>query len=141
MDRNKFQKDAAFKQLLHNVLETTQHNEELVREQVSENEEQLLALQRRFSAQPLRGFKPGQIVQWKPGMRNRRLPKYGEPAIVMEVLNPAVFDNDVNSHGSNLYHEPLTLVLGIIDPDDGEYLCLHYDGRRFEVQTDCGETP
>ena len=139
MNRNKSQKDAAFKQLLNNVLETTQYNEELVREQINDNEERLLALQRHFSAQPLNGFKPGQIVQWKPGMQNRRCPKYGEPAIVMEVLNPAVFDNDVNSHGSNMFREPLNLVLGIVD-SDGDFLCWHYDGRRFEVLADAGES-
>ena len=139
MDQKNFNKDAAFKQLLHYVLETTLHNEELVREQRNDNDEQLLALQRRFSTQPLGGFKPGQIVQWKPGMQNRRLPKYGEPMVVMEVLNPAVFDEDVNSNGSNLYREPLTLVLGAVD-SDGDFLCWHYDGRRFEVLADTGET-
>ncbi len=139
MNRNKLQKDAAFKQLLNNVLETTQHNDELEREQFNDTEERLQALQRRFSAQPPNGFKPGQIVQWKSGMQNRRFPKYNEPAVVMEVLNPAVFDNDPKSHGSNMFREPLNLVLGLLDAD-GDFFCWHYDGRRFEVLADAGET-
>jgi len=99
-----------------------------------------LAQQRRFAAAPLNGFRAGQIVQWKPGMRNKRIPDYGQAAIVMDVLNPPVYDSRKELEGSNLFREPLNLALGVKD-DDGDFLIFHFDGRRFEVSTDEGVTP
>jgi len=32
----------------------------------------------------------GDVVAWKPGLRNRRWPNYGKPAIVVEVLDRPV---------------------------------------------------
>ena len=83
----------------------------------------------------LEGFHPGQIVQWKAGMKNRTRPANAEPVIVMEVLNPPVYDMSKDMCGSNLFREPLTLVLGMHDTD-GEFLLFHYDGRRFELAAD-----
>ncbi len=132
--------DSAFKHLMSNMLEGAVHSSELTEDDpINDRHEHLLALQRRFAASPASGFRPGQIVQWKPGMRNRRIPADGEPAIVMEVLNPPVFDMCPDMEGSNLFREPLTLVLGINDKE-GDFLTFHYDGRRFEVSPDAGET-
>jgi hypothetical protein len=33
-------------------------------------------------------FAVGDLVTWKPGLKNRRIPRYGQPAVVMEVLDP-----------------------------------------------------
>jgi hypothetical protein len=133
--------DSAFNHLLNNMLEGAVHSSSLSDDEpVNDRHEHLLALQRRFATSPATGFHPGQIVQWKPGMRNRRIPVDGEPAIVMEVLNPPVFDMRPEMEGSNLFREPLTLVLGLSDKN-GDFLTFHYDGRRFEVCTDAGETP
>jgi len=136
MERN-HKKDAAFNQLLSNKLDGSVHTAELADEIAAERGEQLVALQHAFASMPTAGFRPGQIVQWKIGMKNRSKPAYAEPAIVMEVLNPPVFDTSKEMAGSNLFREPLTLVLGLHDTD-GDFLLFHYDGRRFEVAHEAG---
>jgi hypothetical protein len=72
---------------------------------------------------------PGDIVCWKDGLKNRKRPAYGEPAIVIEVLKEPVFEG-TDDAGSPYFREPLTLVLGLLNGDD--FLIFHYDGRRFE---------
>jgi hypothetical protein len=37
-------------------------------------------------------FRKGQFVKWKSGLKNRRFPDYGEPAIVTAVLPSSIFD-------------------------------------------------
>ncbi len=32
-------------------------------------------------------FRSGELLCWKPGLRNRRTPAYGTPAVVLEVLD------------------------------------------------------
>ncbi|MFP4077132.1 MAG: hypothetical protein ACLFTD_11735 [Halochromatium sp.] len=80
-------------------------------------------------------FKPGDLVCWKPGLRNRRVPAYGTPAVVLEVLDPPIADSERES-GSAYFREPLSLVLGLFwdqDPGRGDFVIFHFDGRRFEV--------
>jgi hypothetical protein len=136
MERN-HKKDAAFNQLLSNMLDGSVHAAELAGEIATERGEHLVALQHAFANAPAAGFRPGQIVQWKSGMKNRSKPAYAEPVIIMEVLNPPVFDSSKEMAGSNLFREPLTLVLGLHDTD-GDFLLFHYDGRRFEVAQESG---
>jgi hypothetical protein len=79
-------------------------------------------------------FKPGDRVCWKPGLRNRRLPAYGTPAVVLEVLDPPITDGETES-GSTYFREPLSLVLGLFwdrEPGRGDFVIFHFDGRRFE---------
>jgi hypothetical protein len=79
-------------------------------------------------------FAAGDLVTWKPGLKNRRVPRYGEPAVIVSVLDVSVFDTDPES-GSTYFREPLTLVLGVIwdrDPGRGDFVTFHFDGRRFE---------
>jgi hypothetical protein len=75
-------------------------------------------------------FTPGQIVQWKPRLRNKRLPEYGQPAIVMQVLAEAII-NTGEPADSPYYREPLTLVLGMLD-GAGDLACFYFDAQRFE---------
>jgi len=82
-------------------------------------------------------FKPGDLVRWKPGLMNRRCPRYGTPAVVMEVLDPPILDKDPES-GSTYYREPLSLVIGLIwerNPGRGDFVIFHVDGHRFEPWT------
>lgn len=77
-------------------------------------------------------FQEGQLVQWKRDMKNRRSPDYGQPIIVVEVLDEPVYDTSSDkSAGSPYFREPLTLVAGWLD-EDGDFVCLHYDGQRME---------
>jgi hypothetical protein len=75
----------------------------------------------------------GATRQVESGLKNRATPGYNEVAIVREVLVAPVFDSCEAGKcaGSPYFGEPLTLVLGILDPD-GDFLEFHYDGRRFE---------
>ena len=78
-------------------------------------------------------FEKGQLVRWKAGLKNRAIPAYNEPAIIREVLTAPVYDacETARCAGSPYFGEPLSLVLGIVDPD-GDFVELRYDARRFE---------
>ena len=76
-------------------------------------------------------FKLGQIVRWKQGLKNKSAPQYNQPAIVWEILAKPVFDTvRAQVATSPNFHEPLDIVLGVMDGD--EFLLLHFDSRRFE---------
>jgi hypothetical protein len=78
-------------------------------------------------------FKPGQMIQWKRGLRNRLRPAYGAPVVVVEVLEQPVYDKSrlKEGAGSAYYREPLTIVAGLLD-NDGDLIFFHYDQRRME---------
>jgi len=76
-------------------------------------------------------FEKNQIVRWKKGLQNRRLPAKNQPAIVMDVLHPPILSSEEQS-GSPYFREPLDIVLGFIDESDGDFMAFHYDSRRFE---------
>jgi hypothetical protein len=75
-------------------------------------------------------FKPGDLVVWKPGLKNRAKPALKEPAIVVQVLVEPLKDNTKES-GSPYFNEPLDLALGLLDEDD-DFTVFYYDRRRFE---------
>jgi len=75
-------------------------------------------------------FKVGDLVCWKPDLKNRRRPKKGEPAIVVEKLDTPVYDEE-KGPGSAYFREPLDFVLGFLDEEDGEFVLYHFDSRRF----------
>lgn len=75
-------------------------------------------------------FEPGDIVQWKTSLKNRRYPEYEQPAIVLEVLSDPFFD-DEDTTASPYYREPLDLKLGFFD-QDGDLVSYYFDSRRFE---------
>lgn len=82
-------------------------------------------------------FNEGDLVCWKPGLRNRRHPAYGTPAIVLEVLEQPIFDSEQES-GSTYFREPFDLVLGLIwneRPARGEFLAFHANSARFQPWT------
>jgi hypothetical protein len=76
-------------------------------------------------------FVKGQFVKWKPGLRNKAFPDYGEPAIVMTVLAEAIFDPSENSASSPYFREPLTMIIGTYADDD--LVEFYVDARRFEI--------
>ena len=80
-------------------------------------------------------FKTGDIVQWKQGMRNKKRPFKHEPAIVVDILDPPIFDENQDS-GSTYFREPLNMVIGIADYNEkDDTICLllfHVDKRRFQ---------
>lgn len=76
----------------------------------------------------------GDLVTWKPGLKNRRLPRHGQPAVVMAVVDPPVTDRDPDP-GSTDFNELLDVVSGLYPdagPARGERLTWHLAGRRFQ---------
>ena len=93
------------------------------------------ALRARYESLSQRhAFKPGDLVFWKPGLRNRRYPRNDKPAIVLEVLERPVTDDETET-ASTYFREPLDLVLGVfLDEGEhrGDFLSWHFDSRRFQ---------
>lgn len=75
-------------------------------------------------------FRRGQLVRWKPGLRNKLLPEYGYPAIVLDVLREPMI-NRADPPNSPFFRERLDLALGVLDAA-GDFVCFHFDARRFE---------
>lgn len=77
-------------------------------------------------------FQRGQTVQWKQGLKNRARPQYGQPAIVVQILDEPILDTSEEA-GSAYFRESLDIVLGMLAPEDGGFVLYHYDRRRFEA--------
>lgn len=75
-------------------------------------------------------FEIGQVVKWKPNMNNKKLPKQNQPAIVVEVLEKVLIDEETSA-SSTYFQEPLDIVLGVFGKD-GTFLTFYHDSRRFE---------
>jgi hypothetical protein len=91
----------------------------------------LLAMHERLNDGHEGMLKPGMLVQWKPGLKNKKTPAYGSPAVVLEALTPP-FLNTQSEPYTPYFREPLGIVIGVIDEDDGELLTWHVDARRFQ---------
>ncbi len=74
-------------------------------------------------------FKPGDLVTWKPGLRNRVMPEYGEPIVVVEVYDEPIYDQTSDS-SSSYFREPLHLRCLVVDKD-GDALIFHFDAARL----------
>lgn len=76
---------------------------------------------------------PGMIVTWKPGLKNRLIPAYGKPGIVVSVLETPVFAK--KKSGSTYFREPLDIVIGLfIDFGEhrGEFMVFHTSSERYQ---------
>jgi hypothetical protein len=120
--------DPKLREMLVNIAKTESTNIDLASEAQSERRTDLRELFRRLEQRHV--FRPGMLVRWKSGLRNARIPAYGQEAVVVEVLGVSLFDESMGP-GFTYYREPLDLVLGIQIPD-GDLLLWHFDSRRFE---------
>jgi hypothetical protein len=75
-------------------------------------------------------FGKGQFVRWKSGLKNRKFPDYGDPAIVAAVLPSPIFDPSEVAAASPYFQEPLALIIGTFRDDD--FLEFRIDCRSFE---------
>jgi len=74
-------------------------------------------------------FKPGDIVRWKRGLKNKKMPTDDQPAVVIKQLSkPIIVDQD---SGTPYFNEPLDLVLAFTGRE-GELVVFYYDRRRFK---------
>lgn len=76
------------------------------------------------------GFQPGDLVRWKSGLKDRKRPLEGEPAIVLEVLDAPIHDSQADA-GSAYFREPYDLRLGVLH-QDGVLVAYWYNSQRFE---------
>lgn len=75
-------------------------------------------------------FRSGDLLVWKEGLQNKKMPPYNVPVIVIEQIPTPIFDTEKSS-GSAYFREPLNLVAGFID-DDGDFVIFHFDAKRFK---------
>ncbi|MCD7897609.1 MAG: hypothetical protein LUG50_13200 [Planctomycetaceae bacterium] len=78
---------------------------------------------------PGKGFGPGDVVMWKPGMKNVAVPDYGEPCAVLEVSegSRSACEDSTSCH----YDEPCDLRLGVM-VDTDRIQGFWYDIKRFQ---------
>ena len=77
-------------------------------------------------------LRPGMLVQWKEGLKNRKFPKYNEPAVLLEVV---LGQRDTEAEiGIQCHREPLEARLGVVDPA-GEFEGWWVDMNRLEPYT------
>lgn len=72
-------------------------------------------------------FNVGDIVVWKDGLKNKRVPEYGQPGIILAKHTPPLKDDD-----EAIYYEELDITIGFISDED-EFLAYNYDSNRFMV--------
>jgi hypothetical protein len=101
----------------------------LLAEKSQDTCQDLRALFERFFNGKEKELRPGMLAVWKMGLKNRRFPVYGEPAIVMEVLD-APTSEEQDESGLPYFREPLDLLLGMLR--EGIFFVYHFDRRRFE---------
>lgn len=89
------------------------------------NKEQLKAALDLFNTKNT--FKPGDIVEWKSGLKNRRV---DGPYIVTEILETPVRSSD--EAGISYYCDMSDIKLGTIT-SDGEFIEFVFDSRRFQL--------
>ena|ERR1041385_6262918 len=72
----------------------------------------------------------GDIVIWKKGLKNKANPKYGQPAIIIDILAKPILDEE-EGPGSAYFHEELDMKIGILIGE--KFLVFHCDSKRFEL--------
>jgi len=121
--------DPKVKALLDNL--DLDGGDDLLAEPPEEAGEHLRALLERLTNGRERALRPGMLATWKPGLKNRRFPRYGEPVVVVALLDEPIV-NPSNESGSPYFKEPLDLLVGVVRGDDCEFLVYHADRRRFQ---------
>lgn len=74
-------------------------------------------------------FRKGDLVEWKPLLKNRNHPEYSQPAIVIEVLQKNIVDAESDA-GSPFFKETLNIKLGMFIKE--RFLTFYYDKNRFQ---------
>lgn len=96
----------------------------------STNKEIIESLQQAvYELKSISSFEIGDIVTWKPKLKNKRFPEYGQPAIVLEVLDEPCFSEEKIT--SPYYNEPLDVRLGFLD-DEGDFISFLFDSHKFK---------
>lgn len=119
--------DPKLKEILANIDDS---DNELLTEPDDNVGDRLQTLYQRLTNGREKTLRVGMLAMWKPGLKNRRFPAYGQPAIVVELLDPPLLDHEEEA-GMTYYREPLDMQMGILHRD-GDFLVYHFDSRRFQ---------
>ncbi len=119
--------DPKLKEILANIDDS---DNELLTEPDDNVGDRLQTLYQRLTNGREKTLRPGVLAIWKPGLKNKRFPAYGHPAIVVELLDPPLLDHEEEA-GMTYYREPLDMQMGILHRD-GDFLVYHFDSRRFQ---------
>ncbi|GAB32945.1 hypothetical protein [Gordonia otitidis] len=71
-------------------------------------------------------FTTGDLIQWKPMMKNKRIPLDAVPAIVVDVIDPP----HVTDFEGDRLMEPLDLLIAVVDGDK-QFRLAEVSSRRF----------
>jgi hypothetical protein len=121
--------EADFEKIVKLLEERKKSDTDLSESEVKKRADLSLSHYAIFADKAEKQLKPGMLVQWKQGLKNRKRPRPNEPAVVIEILEKPFYDEE-NGSGTPYFREPMNLVLGMVD-DDGEFIIFHYDARRF----------
>jgi hypothetical protein len=72
-------------------------------------------------------FQAGDLVVWKDGMKNVKVPKYGEPIVVLEMFAAFRHANDGTPYGG----EPDDMKCIVFKDSEGDLDAYTYDSHRF----------
>jgi hypothetical protein len=75
-------------------------------------------------------FERGQLVKWKSGMQTRPFPVTTDAAVVLEVLDPPIFDGTSDAAFPS-FREPLDVIVGCLGPQ-AQFLVFHLPSYRLE---------
>lgn len=80
-------------------------------------------------------FKVGDIVKWKPGMKNRLHPAQDELVIVAGLFSGDTIPDGIDAGvpSSPIFREPIDLQIAMIDPDDSEFMLYRINSARMMV--------
>lgn len=71
----------------------------------------------------------GMLAVWKPGLKNRKFPEYGEPVVVVEMYPPELLTDE--EPDSQYFREPSDLAFGVVLGKNCDFCVFHADSRRF----------
>lgn len=98
------------------------------------SEDKLDLLRKRYQVfNEVNEFSTGDIVYWKPGLRNKGAMEYDMPAIVVEKLQSPIYDKE-KGPSSPYFMEPLDLALAFLDGEN-DFIIFYADSRRFTQKT------
>lgn len=89
-----------------------------------------LLQQLRESYEDKNSFNAGDVVRWKNKLKNRKLPDYNEPGIIIEVLKEPIINSN-EPFGSTYFYEKYDIKVGVLREDS--MLTFLFDSSRFEL--------
>lgn len=112
------------------------HHDEAQQKQKADVAEKLHALRAKVdvflsdSEKHACGLKVGNAIEWKEGMKHKKVPAYGQPVVVVEVLDePSQFKGET---GTPYYADKNDIVIATVD-GDGDLVTYVMDSRRFKL--------